>query len=217
MREEMKTIMIEKYYDSASHNFGDGTQFSNAFALVLGLVPEEETKAVAKSLVMDIKERGYALTTGIFGTKYVMDALCDHGYGDVAMKLLLREEYPGWMYLIKGRTTLPENWQGGGSGNHCMFGSVDAVFYKMLAGIKQAEGSVGFQNVVIRPHFAYELEYVKAECETVKGVIRSCWERIGDEINVTVRIPEGCTGTFVHNGSTTELRQGENILRICAV
>lgn len=64
-------------------------------------------------LVSDIEAHDHHLTTGILGTKYVMEMLAAYGKNQTAMKLILQKTFPGWLNLIEGRTTLPEDWRGG--------------------------------------------------------------------------------------------------------
>ena len=67
--------------------YDDGSQFANSFALFLGIVPEKEKKAVLDNLIDDIQitHEGH-LTTGILGTKYLMELLSVEGRSDVAWR-----------------------------------------------------------------------------------------------------------------------------------
>ena len=51
------------------------------------------------------------LKTGFVGTPLLCNVLTDNGMSDLAYKLLLNEEYPGWLYEVKlGATTVWERW-----------------------------------------------------------------------------------------------------------
>jgi hypothetical protein len=59
-----------------------------------------------------IKQANF-ITTGFVGTPYLLDALTEIGRLDKAYTLLLREEYPSWLYSVnQGATTIWEHWDG---------------------------------------------------------------------------------------------------------
>ena len=74
----------------------NGDQAPHAFALWLGILPEESEKLVARRMFEAVKNVGYRITTGNLTTRYLMDMLAKHGYIDAAWKLMTREEYPSW-------------------------------------------------------------------------------------------------------------------------
>lgn len=133
-------------------------------------------------LVSDIEAHDHHLTTGILGTKYVMEMLAAYGKYQTAMKLILQKTFPGWLNLIEGRTTLAEDWKGGGSQNHCMFGCVDAIFYSMLAGIQVDE------EITLNPCFPDQLSHVEAKTRIRGGEISVSWTRRADQIQLTLDI-----------------------------
>ena len=84
----------------------------------------------------------------------MMEVLKDNGAYETAMRLILQDTFPSWLDLIRGKTTLSERWDGGGSQNHCMFGSIDSIFYSMTAGIRIDE----------------KIEILPAPCDRVRTV-----------------------------------------------
>lgn len=70
----------------------------------------------------------------------------------------------GWGYWVNGggATTLWEGWKGGSSLNHIMFVDVSAWAYQWLAGIQQAENSIGFRKIVLKPNPTGALNSLKA-------------------------------------------------------
>jgi alpha-L-rhamnosidase len=185
--EDVKKAIVAHFYDAENKSFDDNTQFSLAFALKLGLIPEEDEQAVLARLVADIRAHDDHLTTGIFGTKFLMSTLEKFGQYDVAMRLILQKTFPSWLNMIEGRTTLPEQWDGGlealKSQNHCMFGSVDSIFYSMLAGIRPKDDCV-----VIDPYFAPEMNRVKAKTVLAGGSITVEWNRTEQGIILNVEV-----------------------------
>jgi len=67
----------------------------------------------------------------------VLNALLENGRADVAYRIVSQKDLPGWGWWIEqGATTLWEEWRGGASRFHIMYGDVSAWFYKALAGIR---------------------------------------------------------------------------------
>ncbi|MFO7616740.1 MAG: family 78 glycoside hydrolase catalytic domain, partial [Bacteroidales bacterium] len=75
------------------------------------LNPAQAAQAV-DSLVKGVREAGGGLTTGIFGTQYILEALSKYGHFDLAYQIVKREEFPGWRFMMnRGATTLWETWK----------------------------------------------------------------------------------------------------------
>ncbi len=107
----------------------NGSQSAQAIALYLGLVPPEQVPAAERALVAAVEKTGCAPTTGIFGTRYLLMYLSEHGRLDLAERVVLHEGFPGWRHMLeRGATTLWETWRESDdvySNCHPMFGSVD--------------------------------------------------------------------------------------------
>jgi alpha-L-rhamnosidase len=184
-----------KLYDPATGRYGLGTQACQAFALYLGLAPAEHRQPALDALKADIAAHGDALTTGIFGTRFMLHALTDLGEGDLAYKIADRRGFPGWGHMIdKGATTLWEHWEFSDntfSHNHPMFGSVDEWFYRELVGIQPAPDAVGFDKIVIKPHVVDGLTWAKGEYRSIKGAVASDWKIAGKQLEMQVHTPVG--------------------------
>jgi alpha-L-rhamnosidase len=201
--ENQKKIILDTFYDAENIVFDGNSQFSLSFALKLSVIPEKDIPTAVDKLVANVEAHGYHLTTGILGTKYIMEALRDGGRCDIAMKLLLQDTYPSWLDMTRGKTTLPEQWDGGKSQNHCMFGSVDGILYSMLAGIKVDK------EIEITPYFAEEVDHVYAATTIAGGKITVEWTRENKEITLCINI-EGEAEVKYNN---TVLRAGEHIFK----
>ena len=96
-------------------------------------------------LVSDLVARNYAITTGNLCTRYLFDALFTYGYTEVAWRVLTREEYPSYGFMLQNEaTTVWERFElkkapGMNSHNHPMYGAVGYVFYAYLCGIRPSE------------------------------------------------------------------------------
>jgi alpha-L-rhamnosidase len=176
----------------------------------MGLVPAEEQERALAVLVRDIEDAHAGhLTTGIFGTKFMLHALADSGRADVAFRVVNQNTFPGWGYMLEnGATTLWEHWEFSDntySHNHPMFGSVSEWFYRVLAGINPALDAVGFDKIVIQPRPVGDLKWVKASYDSVHGKVVSEWSREAGRFNLRVHVPVGATATVTlpaKNGTT---------------
>jgi alpha-L-rhamnosidase len=141
------------------------------------------------------------LSTGFIGISHLNPQLTLAGHADVAYRLLLRDDYPSWLYPVKhGATTIWERWNGWtekdgffnpqmNSFNHYSLGSVGEWLFRHVAGIELDPEVPGFQRFVLRPFIGPGLDFANASYRTMHGEIRSDWKRTGDELTWTVRIP----------------------------
>jgi alpha-L-rhamnosidase len=176
------------------------TQAGLAAALELGLLPAEERGAAEQTLIQMVSAtKEPQVTTGIFGTKFLLNALSRAGRADLAFALVARREFPGWGYMLeRGATTLWEHWgfsDNTFSHNHPMFGSVSEWFYTWLAGIQPAPGAVGFDRIIIRPQPVGDLKWVKGRILTVRGEVRSEWRTEDGRFLLEVAIPPSTKAT----------------------
>lgn len=194
LSEQIRQAYLQKFFDPASGKVGPGSQASQAFALYLNLLPAEQRPAALRWLVEDIRDRQTNhLTTGIFGTKFMLATLSDADQAELASTLVNRKTFPGWGYMLEnGATTLWEHWKGSDntySHNHPMFGSVSEWFYQWLGGIQPAPDAVGFDRIVIRPQAVREVDWVRSSYNSVRGQIVSNWKRDGGRLKLEIEIP----------------------------
>jgi alpha-L-rhamnosidase len=201
LADSIRQAYIEKYLDVGSGRFGPGTQASQVFALSVGGVPPESRAAALGLLLADIGEHDGHLSTGILGTKFLLDVLSREGYARTAYGMVTRKTFPGWGFMLEnGATTLWEHWAFSDntfSHNHPMFGSVSEWFYKWLGGIQPHPEAVGFDRIVIRPQIIDELDWVEASYRSARGPIACSWKRTGKTVVMDVTIPPN-TRASVH-------------------
>lgn len=199
---KIRSAFIENFVRPGGNAARLGTQAARSCALYHGLVPEDQAPTVAASLVDDVlvEHEGH-LTTGIFGTKYLLEALTSTGNVDVATAIVNQTTYPGWGYMLeRGATTLWEVWHFSDnvySHNHSMFGTVSAWFFTALGGIQPAEDAVGFDKILLRPQVPQGTTWVKASYKSVRGEIASNWYIDGDTFHWDVTIPPTATAELV--------------------
>jgi len=169
-----------EFLGADGHVAGD-EQTSLACALFYGFVAGDEYDAVLKRLLEAVERDGGKPTFGIHGAKWTLRALSDAGHTDVAYQFLTQPEFPGWAHwLEQGATTLWEEWPGGSSRNHIMFGDISAWMYEYLAGIRPDAAYPGFNHVVIHPNVISDLEWVRGAHRSPCGEIVSAWKRYPD-------------------------------------
>ena len=161
----------------------------------------EDTQKAADQLAQMIRSCGTKLQTGFVGTPYLLHALSAHGYAELAYDLLLRREYPSWLYPVtKGATTIWEHWDGQmengdfwssdmNSFNHYAYGAVADWVYTVAAGIQTVEEKPGYAAVRIAPQPDKRLDWLEASVETRHGLVRSRWEKQRDMWRYEIETP----------------------------
>ena len=161
------------------------TQTEHALAIQFGLTPDPQK--TADDLAEMVRRIGCKIQTGFVGTPYILHVLSDYGYADIAYSLLLREEYPSWLYSVnKGATTIWEHWDGikedgslwntiMNSYNHYAYGAVADWVYEKAAGIQTIETEPGFAKARIAPIPDERLDWLEASIMSRHGEIRSKW------------------------------------------
>ena len=196
--EAVKQAYRETFPSAQAGRVPPGTQASQSFALQLDMLDEDQQEPALRYLLDDIRTRNEGrLTTGIFGTRYLLEVLSRRGHADVAYDLVNRREFPGWGYMLdNGATTLWEHWalsENTFSHNHPMFGSVSQWFFNWLGGIQVHPQAVGFDRIIIRPQIVGDLKWVRCRYDSVRGPIASDWRLDDDRLHLNVTIPAGTT------------------------
>jgi alpha-L-rhamnosidase len=197
---DISSAFNSHFMNAAGNGYGDGRQTSSILPLAFGMVPDARIQAVGAKLVDTIQNHdGGHLDTGIFGTRYLLDALARIDRLDVAMTTLDQRTYPGFGYEIsRGATTTWEEWLYSSSmetHDHAMFAGINASLYTQLAGIQPA--SAGYATVTVAPRIPPSLTTVSGSLNTVRGTISSHWTRSSTGFVLDVSIPSGVSATVV--------------------
>lgn len=205
------------------------TQTAYVLALAFELLEEWMRPRVAKDLHDMIVENDYHLTTGFIGTPYLCKVLSDHGYHRTAIKLLLQESYPGWLYSVaQGATTIWEHWDGikpdgtfwsdnMNSFNHYAYGAIGDWLYRKVAGLDMDGTIPAYKRVHIEPLFGLQsLSSARATFQSPYGEIVSAWRMLNDSnMEVDVRIPPNTTAEVILRGAALGgLREAGNHLQV---
>ncbi len=183
------------------------TQTAHVLTLYFDLAEEIDRPRLASDLVALIAERGGHLSTGFVGTPYLCLALTAAGAHDVAGQLLMKNDYPSWLYPItKGATTMWEHWDGikpdgsfwsrdMNSYNHYAYGAIGEWMMRALAGIDLMKPA--YSEIMLHPRPIEELSFVSAWQKTPYGKVRCDWRIEGKLHTVGCTIPCGTTALLV--------------------
>ncbi|MCQ2982470.1 MAG: glycoside hydrolase family 78 protein [Treponemataceae bacterium] len=161
-------------------------------AITFDLLSEAEKKVAAASLNTLVINCGYHLNTGFLSTPDVCKVLTDYGYADTAVKLLLQDTMPGWLYSVKkGATTIWESWNGidehsvpHESLNHYSKGAVAGWLVSGVCGIHFCNGKIR-----ISPALLKELGDISASYDSPCGTIAVSITYLSDTATITVTVP----------------------------
>ncbi len=214
---QIKQAYAEKFIDASTGKVGPGTQASQAFALSLAMIDDETVYDKALDVLLnkiDKEHKGH-LSTGIFGTMFMLDVLSEHGHAPIAYGIVNQKDFPGWGHMLEnGATTLWEHWAFSDntfSHNHPMFGSVSQWFYNWLGGIQPHPEAVGFDRIIIRPQIVNDLQWVKSSYNSVRGPIVSNWTRKDGYVQLDMEIPANTNATvYVPAYSIRDVQEGLN-------
>ena len=197
LAQQIRAAFNHHFYDPQKKQYEQGTQFSDAFPLFLGLTEPADEPAVLRNILQDLERRNWHFNVGVLGAKYLIDALTQHGQAAVAYTLATQTGYPSWAHLLEGgRTTLSEFWDLKGSHNHIMLGSIDGWFYRTLAGIQTDEEHPGFEHFFVRPFVPDTLTFVNASIQTIRGPVAVNWTNTHGTFELSVAVPANSTATI---------------------
>ena len=222
-----KRAIQAAYYNAFDNNFVMSVQGANAFAVDLGLGDayaktqgsnhcSEETCVAEggtyKNLVTYYEKLGH-FDTGIFATDVVTRLLFENGNAELAARLLIQNGDQGYEHWRKnGATTFHEYWDSNRSRshNHPMFGAPVAYLFEHLLGIRQKDGTAGYESLVIEPKATALFGRMAGSIETVRGKIAVAYEKQGEKTAFTVEIPAGVQAVFRFGEKALVLKSGEN-------
>jgi alpha-L-rhamnosidase len=205
--------IIEQFnqeFVSPSGRLVSPTQTAHIITLMFDMVEGKAKERTAYELNELIIQNDYHLNTGFVGTPYICFALSKGGYHETAVKLLMKDDYPSWLYQIKkGATTVWEHWDSikpdgsfwsdqMNSFNHYAYGSIGNWLYKVVAGLDMDVTRPAYKKIKIEPKMAgISFTSAKAIHESMYGKIHSSWELTEDLITLEVEIPPNTTADIL--------------------
>lgn len=196
----------ETFFDSEG-NMTAQTQTAHIVSLYFKLVPEQYVEKTVNQLKVLLEKENGHLVTGFVGTPYFCHALSQNGCVKEAYDLLLKEDFPSWLYQVKmGATTIWEHWDGlkpdgtmwsadMNSFNHYAYGAIGEWMYRVMAGIEADESAPGFKHSIYYPRIGGDLEDVAAEYHSVYGENKLEWKVSQECVTITVKIPANTTAS----------------------
>lgn len=208
---DIRKAYNDTFYHPETASYDSGSQTANAISLYMGLVEDEKAAAVLESLKADIRGRGYALTAGDMGYRYVLQALHNAGADDVIYRMNSRYDVPGYGWqLAHGATTLTESWQAYGfvSNNHFMLGHLMEWLYGGVGGLRQADNSVAFKRLYIDPYTSGDITGAQTTYESPYGRVECEWKNVDGLFTMRVRIPANSSAVIrLPAASASDIRE----------
>ncbi len=214
--------LYERLHDNIKKAFMQtfsGCQTQTEYALTIVFDLAVNGKETADKLAEKVIADGKKLQTGFVGTPYILHALSKYGHSKLAYDLLLREEFPSWLYPItKGATTIWEHWDGimedssfwdaeMNSFNHYAYGAVLDWIYEVAGGIKTTKA--GFEEITVNPHPDKRLGWLSVSINTRQGEVKSSWEVVGNEVRYEIMTPTKTT--IIIDDSITKVCAGNYV------
>lgn len=199
--ERLRRDFGERYFEPETKGMRVQTQTAHILALYFDLTPEEyRQRTVEELLELLSKENGH-LVTGFLGTPYFTHALSGSGHLKEAYELLLKEDFPSWLYQVKqGATTIWEHWDGikpdgsmwspdMNSFNHYAYGAIGEWMVRVAAGLEIQESDPGYHRALLYPQPGGGLSSVTGRYESQYGTVECSWRLSGDRLEVEYQIP----------------------------
>ena len=198
MAEDIRKAFNAAFFNPVTKTYSTSSQTAMSMPLFFGMVDDSLKKSVASNLFKIVKENNNALTSGDIGYRYLLRALEEDGQSQLIFDMNSKTDVPGYGYqLSKGATSLTESWAALKyvSNNHMMLGHLMEWFFSGIAGIRQAEGSSSYDNILISPEVVGDITWAEATYNSVHGTILSSWKIDNDTFTLNVKIPVNCKAT----------------------
>lgn len=141
----------------------------------------------------------------------LFEALAARGRHDLLQDVCHRDHLPGYGYMVAhGATSLTETWDGptyGFSQNHFMYASVLVWMQRDLAGIRQEDGSIGWEKPLISPNCPPGMAAASGSHRSPRGWIFSTWQRDDAGIVFSGAVPTSVAAILrLPNGTCHQIR-----------
>ncbi|MDE6925650.1 MAG: hypothetical protein K2P59_10405 [Acetatifactor sp.] len=166
------------YYNETANRKPDDR--ANALAVLSGLAGQDLYDGILNLLQSTENASPYM-------EKYVLDAICEMGYTDEAVKRMKKRyrEMVDYEY-----STLWEYWDKGGTLNHAWSGGPLITMSKYIAGIRPLD--TAYQTFEIKPRMG-SLHFIKCKVPSIKGDIVLEIRKTAEQVSMSVKIPENTT------------------------
>lgn len=205
--QKARRAIKDAYYDPETGDYCKNIQGSNAYAWWIGLREDERT---LKNQI-DYLEEKEGFDTGFLGTDVLFEVLLENNAEDTAFKLLESRKKGSYLSLKDaGFTTIGEYMDGTFSKCHPMFGAAVRQLYQGFLGMKQREGTVGWDCFTIAPRLPEGLSWIQGSVETGRGKLQVKIRRKGEQIHFIITVPPKTQADFCWREKYIRLKEGVN-------
>ncbi|QPH38710.1 alpha-L-rhamnosidase-related protein [Pedobacter endophyticus] len=203
---KLSLTIKNKYWVASRGLFADEdtkglfSQHANVLAILTHVVEGNQAKDLMEKILAD---DSIAQTT-IYFRYYQMLALKEVGLADRYL-----DQLGVWKaHLNSGLTTWAEisDTQTTRSDCHAWGASPNIELYRIVLGIES--DAPGFSRVRINPALG-KLKHAEGSIPHPNGDLTVSYRKVGQRWNITVRLPEKVSGTFIWQGKTFELKPGQ--------
>ena len=158
---------------------------SNMIALYCNVVEEHNLERI----VNYVKSKG--MVCSVYGSQFLLDALCNHNQEDYALQLLTKTDKRSWYNMIRtGSTLTTEAWDDcykpNQDWNHAWGAAPINIITRKIIGIQPQEP--GFKRIKIKPS-PYLPDYVTIKVPTIVGDIFFTHKRKNRNHIITIKVP----------------------------
>lgn len=219
LEENIRKTIFREYF-TPSGRLAMTTQTSYAVALKFDICIDRQR--TIEEFKERLKKDQKQIKCGFVGATMLCSVLAEAGLYETAYDLLLREEFPGWLYCVNlGATTVWERWNsvledgsisptGMNSLNHYAYGSVMEFLYAYAAGIRPL--TEGFSKAYIEPHPDIRLPKLSCTYDSVNGKYVCNFSILPDgRLRFHVEVPFHCSASLKlpdYEGEIKELSAG---------
>ena len=188
--DRLNKLIHQEFFDSIDNSYATGTQIDLTYPLLAGVVPEDLSDLVKKSLIEEIENNHGHFATGLVGIPVFTEWAVKNHEAELMYSMLKKKEYPGYLYMIEnGATTTWEHWNGHRSRIHNCFNGIGSWFYQAVGGIRPIDA--GYKKVLIQPQIPDGITWAKTSKETPYGTLIVNWEAKRESIRLELIIPVG--------------------------
>ncbi len=207
---ELESAVVANYKDKDGTSFCNGVQGADAYAVWVGLSDKEKLSDIAAKY-----DAMRYFDTGFIATDILSGLLTDNGYVDTFFNIIDNDDLGTYLYMKrKGATTVWENWNGESSHNHPMFGAPARYLFTGILGIRQAENSVAYNDLLIAPQVPENLSFASGSLVLPCGKVSVGFNKTESGIQFEITLPENKMADFVFGDYKKVLHCGINTFTV---
>ncbi|RED47798.1 family 78 glycoside hydrolase catalytic domain [Seonamhaeicola aphaedonensis] len=202
-------------YNTDSGKYLDGIQVNQAFALLTGVTPTEETQKVTSQLENNVLYDFPYYDTGSSGQALYTRYFIESGERmDLIYELLKDKHHPSYGYFLEqGHTTWPERWSAiGNSQIHTCYTGIGGYFIKGFGGIRPNPEQPGMQHMLIKPAVVGDLTFANTEYQSMYGKVVVNWKKQDNGASFHIEIPANTSAkVYLPSNDKNDIYEGEQL------